>query len=121
MGSWKKLLAVASGCLKPPARALVPGLHPFETAVVCCWPPEAVVLPVVERLWGVGPATAAKLHEHHLTTVGQVAQLPEAGLISNTASPTRAARSRAGVGHRWGQVLNPTATPPEYDFTFHFK
>jgi DNA polymerase-4 len=36
----------------------------------------------VERLWGVGPATAAKLHERGLTSVGEVAQLAESTLVS---------------------------------------
>jgi DNA polymerase-4 len=35
----------------------------------------------VEDLWGVGPATARKLHDRQLTTVGQVAQLGEAALM----------------------------------------
>jgi DNA polymerase-4 len=34
----------------------------------------------VERLWGVGPVTSAKLRERGLTTVGEVARLPEAAL-----------------------------------------
>ena len=36
----------------------------------------------VERLWGVGPATAKKLRERGITTVGEVAQLAEAALVS---------------------------------------
>jgi DNA polymerase-4 len=36
----------------------------------------------VERLWGVGPKTAAKLHELGILTVGQVAELDEALLVS---------------------------------------
>ena len=35
----------------------------------------------VERLWGVGKVTAAKLREHGLLTVGQVAQLGELDLV----------------------------------------
>ena len=35
----------------------------------------------VERLWGVGPATAAKLHARGLETVGQVAALAEPELV----------------------------------------
>jgi DNA polymerase IV len=34
----------------------------------------------VERLWGVGPATAAKLHDRGLVRVGQLARLGEATL-----------------------------------------
>jgi DNA polymerase-4 len=36
----------------------------------------------VERLWGVGPVTAKKLRERRITTVGEVAQLAEAVLVS---------------------------------------
>ena len=35
----------------------------------------------VERLWGVGRVTAAKLHDRGLRTVGQVAALDEAMLV----------------------------------------
>lgn len=35
----------------------------------------------VERLWGVGPATAGRLHGAGLRTVGQVAELSEAVLV----------------------------------------
>jgi DNA polymerase-4 len=36
----------------------------------------------VERLWGVGPATARKLHGHGIATVGEIAQLAEPALVS---------------------------------------
>jgi DNA polymerase-4 len=36
----------------------------------------------VERLWGVGPVTAAKLHGRGLDRVGEVACVPEAALIA---------------------------------------
>jgi DNA polymerase-4 len=36
----------------------------------------------VERLWGVGPATAEKLHARGLVTVGDVAKVPMAALVS---------------------------------------
>jgi DNA polymerase IV len=50
-----------------------------------CVPPEDELgflhpLPV-ERLWGVGSVTAAKLHDRGLRTVGQVAALDEAVLV----------------------------------------
>ena len=49
-------------------------------------PPDAELtflhpLPV-ERLWGVGAVTARKLHDRGITTVGEVANLPEAALVS---------------------------------------
>lgn len=36
----------------------------------------------VERLWGVGPATAEKLRAHGIATVGELASLSEATLVS---------------------------------------
>ena len=68
----KFLAKVASGVAKPDGLLVVPPegelafLHPLP----------------VERLWGVGPATAAKLHNHGITTVGEVARLPETRLVS---------------------------------------
>jgi DNA polymerase IV len=68
----KFLAKVASGVAKPDGLLLVPSdgelafLHPLP----------------VERLWGVGPVTATKLRARGITTVGQVAQLPEAMLVS---------------------------------------
>jgi DNA polymerase-4 len=67
----KFLAKVASGVAKPDGLLVVPPegeldfLHPLP----------------VERLWGVGPATAAKLHRLGITTVGEVAQLAEAALV----------------------------------------
>jgi DNA polymerase IV len=68
----KFLAKVASGVAKPDGLLVVPPdrelafLHPLE----------------VERLWGVGPATAAKLRDRGITTVGQVARLEEETLVS---------------------------------------
>jgi len=36
----------------------------------------------VERLWGVGPVTATELHDRGINTVGEVAGLAEAALVS---------------------------------------
>jgi DNA polymerase-4 len=67
----KFLAKVASGVAKPDGLLVVPPdrelafLHPLP----------------VERLWGVGPVTASKLHGRGITTVRQVAQLGEAALV----------------------------------------
>ncbi len=68
----KFLAKVASGVAKPDGLLVVPPgseldfLHPLE----------------VERVWGVGTVTAAKLHARGITTVGQVAGLAEGSLVS---------------------------------------
>ncbi len=68
----KFLAKVASGVAKPDGLLVVPPggelafLHPLP----------------VERLWGVGPVTAHKLHARGIATVGEVAGLDEAMLVS---------------------------------------
>ena len=68
----KFLAKVASGVAKPDGLLLVPPgaelefLHPLA----------------VERLWGVGPVTARKLHDRGIHTVGEVAGLAESALVS---------------------------------------
>jgi DNA polymerase IV len=68
----KFLAKVASGVAKPDGLLVVAPdrelafLHPLP----------------VERLWGVGPVTADKLRDRGLTTVGDVARLAEASLVS---------------------------------------
>ncbi len=68
----KHLAKVASGVAKPDGLLVVPPgseldfLHPLP----------------VERLWGVGPVTAAKLHDRGLMTVGRVAELSEGALVT---------------------------------------
>jgi DNA polymerase-4 len=68
----KFLAKVASGVAKPDGLLLVPPegeltfLHPLP----------------IERLWGVGSVTAAKLRDVGIATVGQVAQLSEPFLVS---------------------------------------
>ena len=68
----KFLAKVASGVAKPDGLLVVePGrelefLHPLE----------------IERIWGVGPKTAAKLRARGIQTVGDVAGLPETGLVA---------------------------------------
>ena len=68
----KFLAKVASGVAKPDGLLVVPPegelafLHPLP----------------VERLWGVGRVTADKLRDLGITTVRQVAELPESTLVS---------------------------------------
>jgi DNA polymerase-4 len=68
----KFLAKVASGVAKPDGLLVVPSdgelgfLHPLP----------------VERLWGVGRVTSAKLRDRGITTVRQVAALGEAALVS---------------------------------------
>ena len=68
----KFLAKVASGVAKPNGLLVVPPegelafLHPLP----------------VERLWGVGRVTAARLHEHGISTVGEVARLDEPTLVT---------------------------------------
>jgi DNA polymerase-4 len=68
----KFLAKVASGVAKPDGLLVVPPgrelafLHPLP----------------VERLWGVGRVTSAKLRERGITTVGVVAQLPADALVA---------------------------------------
>ena len=68
----KFLAKVASAVAKPDGLLLVPPeeeldfLHPLP----------------VERLWGVGPVTATKLRDRGITTVRQIALLPEPALVA---------------------------------------
>jgi DNA polymerase-4 len=68
----KHIAKVASRTAKPDGLLLVPAgqelrfLHPLS----------------VERLWGVGPASAAKLHRHGITHVRQLAELSGSELVS---------------------------------------
>ena len=68
----KFLAKVASGVAKPDGLLVVPPhaeldfLHPLP----------------VERLWGVGPVTAHRLHERGIETVGEVARLAQETLVS---------------------------------------
>ncbi len=68
----KFLAKVASGVAKPNGLLVV---APDRE--------RAFLLPLpVERLWGVGPVTAGKLHDRGVATVGQVAGLGEGALVS---------------------------------------
>jgi DNA polymerase-4 len=100
----KFLAKVASGVAKPDGLLVVPPHREF-----------AFLHPLpVERLWGVGPVTARKLHEWGITTVGEVAELPEAALVTalgrasgrhlhalahnRDPRPVRAGRRRGSIG-----------------------
>jgi DNA polymerase-4 len=74
----KFLAKVASGVAKPDGLLLVP---PDRELVFLH------ALPV-ERLWGVGPVTARKLHAYGIGNVGEVARLPEELLISMVGRAT---------------------------------
>jgi DNA polymerase-4 len=100
----KFLAKVASGVAKPDGLLVVPPerelafLHPLP----------------VERLWGVGRVTAAKLYGCGVTTVGEVARLSEPALVSllgrasgrhlfalahnRDPRPVRAGRRRGSIG-----------------------
>ncbi len=68
----KFLAKVASGVAKPDGLLVVEPDHEL-----------AFLHPLaVERLWGVGPATARKLHAMRLRTVGDVAALSEETLVA---------------------------------------
>jgi DNA polymerase-4 len=113
----KFLAKVASAVAKPDGLLVVPPdgeeafLHPLP----------------VERLWGVGPVTAGKLRARGLRTVGEVAQLGEATLVSMLGRsagghlhalshnldprPVEVGRRRRSIGsqHAFGRVPTPPA------------
>ena len=116
----KFLAKVASGVAKPDGLLVVnPGhelefLHPLP----------------IERIWGVGKVTAAKLHEVGLTTVGDIAAAGESMLVSILGPGSghhihRLAMNRdprpVHVGRRRGSIGSQSAlgrrrrTPAELD------
>jgi len=118
----KFLAKVASGVAKPDGLLVVPPdaelefLHPLP----------------VERLWGVGPKTAARLHERGIRTVGQVAQLPQDALVAMLGRATgrhlhalaqNHDRRRVRTGRRRGSIGSQRAlgwkrrAPAEIDAT----
>lgn len=99
----KFLAKVASAVAKPDGLLVVPPGH--ELAFLHPLP--------VERLWGVGKVTSAKLRENGITTVGQIARLSESVLVSmlgpgsghhlHALAHNRDPR-RVRVGHRRGSI-----------------
>ena len=116
----KFLAKVASAVGKPDGLLLVPPdremefLHPLP----------------VERLWGVGPVTAEKLHNRGIATVGEVARLPEVALTSmlglasgrhlhalahnRDPRPVRVGRRRGSIGSQRA-LGHKRRTPDEVD------
>jgi DNA polymerase IV len=113
----KFLAKVASGVAKPDGLLVVPVdrelafLHPLA----------------VERLWGVGPATAGKLHARGITTVADVARLPQPALVAmlgrasghqlhalahnRDPRPVQARRRRGSIGSQ--RALGRRRRPPD--------
>ena len=118
----KPVAKVASGVAKPDGLLLVlPGREPQFLNP----------LPI-ERLWGVGPAGAAKLHRSGIGTVGELARRSEAELIvilgkasgrqvhalarNRDARPVRRRRGRRSIGSQSALGRAPR-TPGELDLT----
>jgi DNA polymerase-4 len=118
----KFLAKVASGVAKPDGLLVVPPdreldfLHPLP----------------VERLWGVGPKTAARLHDCGIRTVGQAAELTQEALVAMLGRATGRQvhalahnhdRRRVRTGRRRGSIGSQRAlgwkrwTPAEIDAT----
>jgi DNA polymerase-4 len=99
----KFLAKVASGVAKPDGLLVV---EPHEELTFLHPLP-------VERLWGVGAVTAAKLHERGVVTVGEMAALPEAAIVAmlgraagrhlHALAHNRDPRA-VRVGHRRGSI-----------------
>ena len=111
----KFLAKVASGVAKPDGLLLVPPEH--ELAFVHPLP--------VERLWGVGPVTAHKLHQRGIETVGEVARLAQETLVAmlgrasgrhlhalahnRDPRPVHVGRGRGSIGSQHALGRSPTS------------
>ena len=97
----KFLAKVASGVAKPDGLLVVPPdgelefLHPLP----------------VERLWGVGRVTARRLHDAGITTVRQVAELPENALVMLLGRAAGRQLARARPQPRSTPCADPPASP----------
>lgn len=117
----KFLAKVASGVAKPDGLLVVPPDRELE-----------FLRPLaVERLWGVGKVTAAKLREHGITKVGDVADLPRSMLVSmlgralgrhlhalahnHDPRPVRVGRRRRSMGAQ--RASRALTTPEDIDAT----
>jgi DNA polymerase-4 len=116
----KFLAKVASGVAKPDGLLVVPPER--ELAFLHALP--------VERLWGVGPVTARKLHEAGVLTVHQVALMPErvlCSLVGRAAGrhlhalahnldprPVQTGRRRGSIGSQRARGRRPV-TPENVD------
>jgi DNA polymerase IV len=80
IGRSKMIAKLASRAAKP--RASRAGLDPGPGVVLVAAPQELAFLHQhdVEALWGVGPATAKRLHDLGVRTVGELAAVPPATL-----------------------------------------
>jgi DNA polymerase-4 len=120
----KHLAKVASGVAKPDGLLVVPlgeeltFLHPLA----------------VEHLWGVGPVTSRKLHNHGISKVGQIAAMHQDALVAilgkasahhlhalannRDPRPVHVGRRRRSIGsqHATGLSRLPSA-PDELDVT----
>jgi DNA polymerase IV len=113
----KFLAKVASGVAKPDGLLLVPPDR--ELTFLHRLP--------VERLWGVGAVTAAKLHERGIRSVADVARLPEGALVATLGPaagrhlhalahnrdprPVQTGRRRGSIGSQ--SALGLRRRPPE--------
>jgi DNA polymerase IV len=116
----KHLAKIASAVAKPDGLLLVPPggelafLHPLP----------------IERIWGIGPATAVRLHRIGVATAGELARVPEAGLATvlgpaaarhlhalannHDPRPVRPRRRRRSIGSQHAFGLR-RATPAEIE------
>jgi len=82
IGRSKLIAKLASKKAKP--RADRRGMQPGPGVLLIDEEGEAAFLAAlpIEALWGVGPATAARLHALGVRTVGELAEMPESALVS---------------------------------------